>query len=244
MKMLLPLLFTLLTISHSSHANVLPEDPHIYVEGYAEKEVLPDEIALTIAIHATNIATEAAKAEVDDKSLQLLEAMKTLAIDKTDISASPLQIAPAYEYVSGKRRLTGSKVSRNVTIIIKDLALYPNVNQALVNAKITASVSSKAIISNQRAIIKELQQLALKDAKQSAQDLAQLQGTAIDNIHSISEFNSRLNDAVALLPTNQAYNQTTKVATSNLSVGSQNGIFEINKITLSAKLYVVYTLKD
>ena len=53
-------------------ADVLPDKPHIYVEGSAQFDVEPDKIAITLAIVSVDQDVEVAKRDVDDRSRTLI----------------------------------------------------------------------------------------------------------------------------------------------------------------------------
>ena len=49
------------------NADPLPGKPHIYVAGYAEIEVEPDEMTIDVALVATHAELAEAKADVDER---------------------------------------------------------------------------------------------------------------------------------------------------------------------------------
>src|SRR5690606_34763736 len=97
MNYLLALVLTL--ASAIAVANPLPNKPHIYVEGSAEIEVIPDQMTITLGLSAENMDVALAKQEVDERSHKLIDTLKAMAIEARDIATTALQVTPVYDYV-------------------------------------------------------------------------------------------------------------------------------------------------
>lgn len=245
MKALLLSLIVLFATGFYSNAfaSVIPTVPHIYVEGFAEKEITPDQIKLTVSIAATHKMADKAKTEVDDKTLQLFNATKTIGLTRQHITATPLQISPVIDYENGVKVDKGTRVSRNIDIVLNDLSKYSQLNNLLVAAKITSKVASVVEMKDQRAVTKSVLMLALEDAKLKAQALASLQGKKIKDVHSISEFKTRKEDAYSLVPSQQIYGQSFKNSAMRYRAAESENILEVGKMRATATVYVVYTLE-
>lgn len=238
--------FTLLfisIISISTFASVIPNEPHIYVEGYAEKEISPDQIKISVSIVATNLDAEVAKVEIDEKSLKLFEATKNLGVKENQITATPIQILPAIDREDGKRIDNGTRVSRNIDIVLKDITKYPLLNDALISAQITSKISSTVQMADERAVKKSVLMLAVKDAKLKAQELADIQGKKIKDIYSISEFKTRQENSYSLEPNQSIYGQSYGAGQVRYRVPPGSSVFNIGKMRASATVYVVYTIE-
>ncbi|MGB0937129.1 MAG: SIMPL domain-containing protein [Colwellia sp.] len=240
-------LLILSLISYASIASVIPEEAHIYVEGYSEFGVFPDQVTISVSLKAINLDAEVAKLEVDDKSLKLFEAVKKLSVKEENITATPLQISPSFEYEDGKRVAKGTSVYRNVDITLTDLKAYPRLNDILVEAGITSKISSVVQVSNERELKKKALMLALKDAKLKAETIAQLQNKEIKDVHSISEFKTREDNAYSLRPNQAIYGQSYAAASvqhrRRTPPPPPSGIFEIGEMKVTATVYVVYTIE-
>ncbi|MDP5211964.1 SIMPL domain-containing protein [Pseudoalteromonas tunicata] len=238
------ILLVLSLISYSALASVIPNEPHIYVEGSSEFGVFPDQIIISVSLSSVNLDAEIAKSEVDQKSLRLFEAVKKLNVEKGDITATPLQINPAFEYEDRKKIDKGTSVNRNVDITLKDLKKYPQLNDILVKAGITSKISSIVEVSNERELKKKALMLALKDARLKAESLAELQNKTIKDVHSISEFKTREDNSYNLRPEQNVYGQSYAVAEQRRRVPPPTpGIFEIGELRVTATVYVVYTIE-
>ncbi|WP_155949213.1 SIMPL domain-containing protein [Gayadomonas joobiniege] len=237
------ILLALSLIASSALASVIPNEAHIYVEGSSEFSIYPDQIKTSIFLASVNHDAEIAKADVDQRSLKLFEALKEINVESGDITATPLQINPAFEYQDGKKIDTGTKVSRNVDIRLKNLKKYPQLNDLLVKAGITSKVSSVVEVLNERELKKKALKLALKDARSKAETLAELQNKTIKDVHSISEFDTRDDNSYTLRPDQNIYGQSYAAAEQRRRVPPPSPVFEIGEMRVTAKVYVVYTIK-
>jgi len=237
------ILLLLSIISISSFASVIPNEPHIYVEGYAEKEISPDQIKISVSIVSTNLDADVAKQEIDEKSLKIFESTKNLGLDANQITATPIQIFPAIERDNGKRIDNGTRVSRNIDIVLKDLTKYPLLNDALISAEITSKISSTVELADERAVKKSVLMLAIKDAKLKAQEIASIQGKKIKDVYSVSEFQTRQQDTYNLHPNQSIYGQSYGAGQVRYRVPPKSSVFKIGKMRATATVYVVYTME-
>ena len=237
----------LLLWSLTSLANPLPQQPHIYVEGSATVEVEPDEMQFTLSISETSKELSDAKSVVDTKSNKLINLCKKLDIKAKDISTSTLRIYPQFRYNDGTRVQTGTQVSRQIDITLRDLSNYSAVIKAFIDAQITQTVNTKLMLSKPNSATDEALTKALDDAKQRAKKLAEHQNEKIAGIHSISEFNTRAQERYALNVSRSisgdsfAGGLTQARAASFESKSSEP--FEPGTIKASAQVFVVYLLK-
>lgn len=238
---IITLLLSIFTIS--AFASVIPNEPHIYVEGYAEKEITPDQIKISVSIVSTNLDADIAKSEIDKKSLVIFESTKKLGILSSQITATPIQIIPAIEREDGKRIDNGTRVSRSIDIILKNLTKYPTLNDALISAEITSKISSKVELVDERAMKKNVLMLAIEDAKLKAQEIAEIQGKKIKDLYSVSEFQTRQNETYNLQPNQRIYGQSYGAAQTRYRVPPGSSVFEIGKMRATATVYVVYTIE-
>lgn len=243
----------LLLLSISTLANPLPQQAHIYVEGSATVEVEPDEMQFTLSISETAKELATAKSVVDKKSNKLIALCKKLGIKTKDISTSTLRIYPQFKYNNGNREQTGTQVSRQIDITLRELDNYADVIKALVDAEITQTVNTKLVLSKPNEATDKALAKALSDAKQRADRLAKHQGAKLGGVHSISEFNSRQQEFYQLKVARQIVGQSTgsvqglstaQARSNSLSSSGDNEPFEPGVIKATAQVYVVYLLNN
>lgn len=227
-----------------SYGTVIPAQPHIYVEGYASLEVEPDQVKFSLSITSTHLEADKAKVEVEKKLAHLLQLTNQVAIKNEDITTSPFQINPSYDWVNGQQNYKGTEVSLTVFVMLNDLKKYPELLNALSSSGITSIVNSQASLSNQRKIYKNAQEAALKDAKQKAEDLAQLQNKSVKDVHSISEFKTRQSEQYNLVPKSVAMSEPNRGrAEFDSNSGLASSQLKMGLMKVEATIYVVYLLK-
>lgn len=240
-------LLPLLLISLSTFGSVIPQSPHIYVEGHAEKKLKPEIIIISTYMAHHDTDASIAKKEVDQRSQVLIEAAREIGIAREDIKTTPLQISPHYEYVERERVSNGTNVSRNIDITLRDISIYHQLNQILVDSNVSGKLNAEVKVANPREVKKEVLFEALKDAREKAEQLAMLNGKEIKDVHSISEFKTRDDNSYSLMPTQQIYGQSSAVGAvqtrHRVPPPAPGAIFEIGEMTASATIYVVFTIE-
>ena len=231
-----------LFISMQCFGNPLPDKPHVYVVGFGEVEVEPDIMTIKVGIEAKDKVMKTAKADVDGRSNTLINSCINIGIERRDISSTALQIRPHYEYHDNRRVFSGTIVSRQIEITLKDLKNYPDLMMSLVEANVTQTISTNLSISNDKSLSDKALVNALADAKLQAEIIAKASGRELGDVHSISEFDTRLEERMYLITTGRTAGQRIPRVMSK----SQSGIsepFEPGLISVVATVYVVYLLE-
>lgn len=225
-------------------ANPLPSKPHVYVEGSATIEIEPDEMSFSIKIAQTDEVLGEAKFSVDERSNILINICKELGILNEDIATTTLRVNPSYTYVDNKRVSNGTTVSRDVDIKLRDLEKYSDVMKAFVEAKISQTISTKLLVSNQNTLTDDALVKALKDAKQRATRLAAAQGKKLGDAYSISEFMTRGEERYMLQVTRDVSGKSSNIVHADLAMpSSPREPFEPGVMVAKAQVFVVYLLK-
>lgn len=234
----------LLGVGAGVWATPLPAQPHVYVEGSAELEVEPDMMTFSLSIQKVDLDLAKAKADVDERSRLLIETVKKFGINANDIATTALNVRPEYEYKDGQRVLTGNNVSRQVDINLRDLKKYPDMMKAMVDAKISETISTNLTLADKKSIEEKVQTAAMADAKARADRLAKSQGKSAGEPWSISEFNNRGNERWELLPNRQLMGKSAVMKADSVSLQrAASEPFEPGVMKVSAQVYVVYLLK-
>lgn len=237
------LTLALIFMSSFALANPLPSKPHIYVEGSAEIEVIPDQMTITLGLSAENMDVAIAKQDVDKRSHELINTLKSMAIEAKDIGTTALQVTPVHDYVDGKQVPRGSRVYRQVDITLRNLENYGELMRALVDAKISNTVSTKLAVSDEKTVGDQSLIKALEDARTRATALLESQGKKLGNVYSISEFELRREESYQLVPNRQVYGESSPVMADAAFLRKSSEPFEPGVIRAKAKVYVVYLIK-
>ena len=239
------LIMCLVAFAYPAFASPLPAQPHVYVEGSAEVEVVPDVMTFTLSLEKSDIDLAAAKADVDARSTLLINTCKKLGIKPDAIATTALSIFPEYEYKDQQRVFSGNRVSRQVDIKLKDLTKYSQVMKALVDAKITQTINTKLSVSDEKSLEDKVLVNAMADAKARAERLAKSQGKDLGEPFSISEFNTRAEETFSLRVNRGIVGESASdMAPQAMSAKMvSNEPFEPGVMKAKAQVYVVYLLK-
>ncbi|RZA08012.1 MAG: DUF541 domain-containing protein [Moraxellaceae bacterium] len=226
-------------------ASPLPDKPHVYVEGSAEIEVVPDLMTFSLLIEKSDLDLALAKADVDSRSTLLISTCKKLGIKPDAIATTALSIFPEYDYKDQQRVFSGNRVSRQVDIKLKDLTKYAQVMKALVDAKITQTINTKLSLTDEKAAEDNVLISAMADAKARAERLAKSQGKALGEPFSISEFNTRAEEIYNLRVSRSIVGDSASdvAPQARLSKMEASEPFEPGVMKAKAQVYVVYLLK-
>ncbi|MBE8717276.1 SIMPL domain-containing protein [Cellvibrio polysaccharolyticus] len=224
-------------------ASPLPDKPHIYIEGSAEIEVIPNQMTISLGLSAENEDVGAAKQDVDKRSTSLLATLKSLAIESRDIATTALQVTPVYDYVEGKQVPRGSRVYRQVEVTLRNLENYGPLMQALVDAELSNTVDTRLAVTDEKAVSDEALVKALEDARARATNLVTSQGKKLGDVYSISEFDLRREETYFLTPNREVYGNAASVSATADRLMKSGEPFEPGVIRAKAKVYVVYLIK-
>lgn len=237
------LLLWLAVVNITVWASPLPDKPHIYVEGSAEVEVVPDTMTLSLVFRHTAPELAEAKAHVDKRSQKLIKASRSIGIKDKHIATTALRIQPAFEYVNGNRVSRGTEVSRQVDITLDKLERYPKMMAALVKSNITELMNTSLSVSNEKALTDKALASALKDAQKRASGLAGAQGKQLGEVYSISEFRTRGPETHLFQVNRSMAGRSVSNFAMNESMADMGEPFEPGVIKTTAAVYVVYLLK-
>lgn len=226
-------------------ASPLPDKPHVYVEGSAEVEVVPDLMTFSLLIEKSDLDLATAKADVDLRSTLLINTCKKLGIKPDAIATTALSIFPEYDYKDQTRVFSGNRVSRQVDIKLKDLTKYSQVMKALVDAKITQTINTKLSLIDEKSAEDKVLISAMADAKTRAERLAKSQGKELGEPFSISEFNTRAEETYALQVSRAIVGDSASDAAPQVRLSKMEASepFEPGVMKAKAQVYVVYFLK-
>lgn len=228
------LLIALCTFSSVSFS----EERIIAVQGSGMVEAIPDMIRIGYNVSDLHKSDPAkAKAKVDKISSNSVQALIELGVSEDDITSSSLEVETAEDYDdNGNTSVIGHLVRRNIDIIVRDISLYGNVVQVLVDNQVSEIHSVKPDVSN----YEELRRRALANAAKNAQDnaafLARQFGAKLDKVHQIGKQNIRRQFSLEEIVVT-----ARKRSASNIK--STQYEFKPGNVKVSSEVYVEYQLK-
>lgn len=158
------------------------------VTGQGEVKVAPDRADVSFAVEAAEKTLADAEKQVGAGVAQLLKLCESLEIPKAQVRSAQLSVAPQYDssIVSGRPKIVGYTVSRQVDVDLRDLARLGRLLQGAVdhgaNRVSGVSFGSTKKDEHQRAALA----LAAEDAKANAAALARTMGVKLGRLHALT----------------------------------------------------------
>ncbi|MCF2858782.1 SIMPL domain-containing protein [Pseudoalteromonas sp. SMS1] len=218
-------------LSTSAVAGSLPAAPHLYVKGYAEQAVAPDTAIVNVAINEKNKNLQFAKSKVDDVMAKAIEIAKLYGVESKHIYAEQLNVykQTRYNRTTNVEEFDGFKVSRNLTLKLKDVNRYPELLQAFVDSGINQFNNTQFVVEDKAEVMKKLKASAIKQAQLGAKELADGFGVEVGGLYSVSF--SPMSVPV------QPYARGKMMAAESMNV---KDAYNVGDTTLKAEVYAVY----
>lgn len=160
----------------------------IIVNGEGKIERSPDTARVTFSVNSESRVLADAQKVVDDKFTKIQSELVALGLDSNDISTERYSSYPRYTYVDNRAPvLRGYEVSHNVVVKVKDLELVGGVIDILGKNTVTDISGPNFGFDDDKAISREARELAIEDAKDQAEKLAQDLGVKLVRIVSFTE---------------------------------------------------------
>ncbi|MGA9854826.1 MAG: SIMPL domain-containing protein [Gammaproteobacteria bacterium] len=220
----------LLLIPTLALADALPAMPYIQVSGHGTLSVVPDMAHISISIEKTDKDLANARADVERRAAQVIDAAKKLGIAARDISAGNISIWPEYRWQGNNQIFMGQHVSRRIQITLCDLPLYADLVSALVKAGVNTVDSTTLDHSGMPQLRQQALAKAVDDAHQRALALAGAAGVDLGAVYSITE--------------NSGFSPRPVVMSGRAAPTSEAADYEPGSIDVTADVSIVYLLKQ
>ena len=178
--------FLLLILLMSTLAFADDNPPRVVkVVGTSDVKVVPDRAVIEIGVEKQNISAAYAKKSADAASREVLTALSQNGVDEKDIQTAYLSLQPQYDWKSG--RVTYFVAEQSLTVTVRDLSKLDTLLEALVKAGGNRIGSVRYETSESRKYRDQAREMAVKAAREKAEDLAKALGQSIGKAYSIEE---------------------------------------------------------
>ncbi len=164
----------ILLIPILASADAPPAMPYIQVSGHGTLSVVPDMAHVSISIEKNDQNLANARADVERRAAQALEAAKQLGIAERDIDATNISVWPEYRWQNNNQIFVGQHVSRRIQITLRNLPQYAD----LVSILVKAGVNTVGGTTLDRSDMPQLRQQALAKAVDDAHQRARVLAAA------------------------------------------------------------------
>ncbi|GHA18518.1 hypothetical protein GCM10008090_30140 [Arenicella chitinivorans] len=165
-------------------------DDQIRVSGVGEVDAEPDQVTLTVSAYAQEADKATAKQKADAAYEQILDLVKAYGVDDKDVKVQQLSMQPQYEWSDNRRVYRGERVSRMISVVVRDLENLTPLLEGLAQQGVSEVNSMQPGFQDSSALQREALAQAVADAQGKAEFLAKLVKRSVGAVISITEKSS------------------------------------------------------
>ena len=161
----------------------------VTVVGSGEVKGTPDTLNVNASIEFTAPDVTGAMNQVSDRQLGVINALVDAGVDRNDISTSQVSLQPQFSPTTDSTTIVGYRASNTIDVRIRQLDAA---SQALALIISTGGNSTRInsvnySIDDDSQLVRDARSRAFNDAKERAEQYAQLSGLSLGSVISISE---------------------------------------------------------
>lgn len=183
------ILILAVSIAAISHSQELKSQPQITVNGEGKVKVIPDQSLIVVAIETKGNFVKEVKKANDLKIDAVLKFIKRMNISPADFKIQSVSLNPQYDYEKKKHSYNASQT---IEILLRDLTKYDELMEGLVDEGINRIDNVSFQSSKMTQYQSEARKLAMKEAKNKAEDY-------------VSVLGQKVGKAITILDNSQAY---------------------------------------
>ena len=159
----------------------------VTVIGSGQVQGVPDTLTADVGIEFTAPDVTAAMNQTNDRQQAVINAVAGAGVDRKNISTTEVNLQPQYDNVGGT--ITGYRAANSIRVKIHPADSASHVLAVIVGAggDATRINSVSYSIADDSQLVKDARARAFQDAKNRAEQYAQLSGLKLGKIISISE---------------------------------------------------------
>ena len=162
----------------------------IHVSGQGSVSAAPDIALAQLGVQTFAPEPEAAMTANSRSMNTVIGALKAQGIADDDIQTANFSVNPQYDYEKETREIVGYWVDNRVRVTFRDLSALGNALQSGIDAGANTVYDLRFTIDNRDALLSQARTLAVADARQRAQTLAEAAGVKLGKALNIRESSS------------------------------------------------------
>lgn len=203
------------------------------ISGHGQLEAAPDEARIYFNLSSQKQKAADARKNCEDTALKFQKSLEALKLDKKQVLAGSITLQPHYTYdkKQEKQIQDGYTAERHIEVRTADFTLIPAITDAAMDAGVTEIGGIEYRIKDESALKKQADELAIKDARDQAQRLAEGFGVKLLKPCSLS-FSQRQN--------HPGYLQSRMMSVNAVALGAENSSeqAEYNPENMTIESYV------
>jgi uncharacterized protein len=158
--------------------------PQISVSGEGKVRVIPDQVFISLAIETRGSKANDVKKQNDEVAQKIIQAIRKHKIAKEDVQTQRVNLNPVYDYERKKQQYAANQT---IEILVRDLAVYETLMEALVEAGTNRIDQVEFRSSKINLHQSEARKAAMRDARAKAEDYASVLNQKVGKALVISE---------------------------------------------------------
>lgn len=159
----------------------------VTITGEGRVTAEPDTGAVTVTIITEGDEAEDAQEENIEQFNLVVMALKDLGVEEKDLQTTSFNVNPRYRYDEGERTQIGFEVRQSLEVTIRDLDKSGEIIQAAGVNGVNQVSGLSFKVDEPEQYREEARRKALENAKEKADELAQVTGVRLGKIISFSE---------------------------------------------------------
>ncbi len=159
----------------------------ITITGEGRVTAIPDLGQITVSIVTEGRDAEEAQAQNIEKYNGLVNELKQSGIDSKDLKSTAYTVSPVYDWIEGVREFRGFEVRQSLQVKIRDLNNAGEVIRIASQNGVNEVSGLSFTIDEPESYRQLAREEALANAREKAQELADLTGVSLGKIVSFSE---------------------------------------------------------
>jgi uncharacterized protein YggE len=166
-----------------------PPQRSLSVTGTGTANLTPDIAYVNLGVHTEALTADAAVAENNTQTEEVIQALTDFGIDPKDIRTTSFSIWPMDKYDPATGQPTGEKtyvVDNQVSVTVRDLETVGDLLDTVIQAGANTVNSIQFDVADKDAALAPARDAATKDANKKAQELAASAGVELGELISVS----------------------------------------------------------
>ena len=217
----------------------------ITVRGEHTVEVEPDYVVMEFLVFETHNSAERAKQSVDERVIAVLTSLRNFSIDENDVSMGGVTVVAEYELDrNDNAELDGYRVSRGISIKLRDFSSYEALAAELVSAGVGELEGIESGVDSETELKHAALQAAAEDARIRAEAIASGLGVQLGLPIEVGENQLRPNAIFQQRMSNFGNIESVVVTGSYIRSRELPPLFVPENIEVQGIVWVVFELRS
>lgn len=180
-KTFLILITMFMTMSQAQEVKPIPQ---IAVSGEGKVKAVPDQAFISVTVETKGTNATSVKKQNDETVEKVIQFIRKSNLPKEDVQTKRISLNPQYDYEKKKHTYNATQT---IEILLKNLSQYDALMEGLVDAGINRISGVEFKTSKLAQYQSEARKLAMKEAKQKAEDYVSVLGQKVGKALTISD---------------------------------------------------------